>query len=119
MGVLDVRQVFGVHPNQEGVFRALQPMPPFLQGQLHRQQFPVSHAIVALSRGQAAGEEGARVELVVSGGAMGQGGADTHIQGIHLHHKLKRGVRVGEDGGGGERFLQRPLETRRRGLRRR
>lgn len=46
------------------------------------------------------------MKFVILGGVLGEAGANAHVRGVYLNHELKGGVRVGEDGGGGEQGLE-------------
>lgn len=51
LGSPDVLKVFMVGPHQEGMLRPLQPMSPFLEGDLNRQQLLVTYVVVSFSGG--------------------------------------------------------------------
>ena len=100
--VANVRGVFVVRPDQDGVLGPLQPVPPLLQGRV----FSVPHIVVLLGRGESSGEEGDRVNLLVPLSMLGQDGSDAHVRRIHLNDELSVGVGEDEHRSCGEEGLE-------------
>ena len=91
----DVCEVLVVSPNEHGVLGPLQPVPPFHQGSVHGQKFPVPHVVIAFRRSEATGQECDWVDLLVLCRSLGQDGPDACVRRVDLHDELASGV--GED----------------------
>ena len=97
-----------VSPDNKRKGHALQPMPPLLQCELGGQELAVADIIIPLRRGQPAGEKGTGVELVVGGRVLGEDRAHSSVRSVGLHHELKCGIGLDEDGSGNEASLETP-----------
>ena len=97
-----------ISPYDEGMLRTLQPMSPFFQSNLDRQQLTVPNIVVPLGWRKLPRQEGTWVELVVLIRALGEHRSHAIIGGVHLHHKLPARIRNCEDGGRGEPFFELP-----------
>lgn len=91
---------------QELLFGPLQPMPPFLQRQLHHQQLSVSDAVVLFRWGQTSGKESTRMYFLVDLRPLTENGPNASVRCVNFNNVLFLGVRKGQDWCKGKTLLK-------------
>uniref|UniRef100_A0AAX7UIV8 Neuronal vesicle trafficking associated 2 n=1 Tax=Astatotilapia calliptera TaxID=8154 RepID=A0AAX7UIV8_ASTCA len=81
-----------VRPNHNGVFTSLQPVPPFLQGQLDGEELPIAHVVILFRLGQPSREVGTWMQLATH--LLGENGPHPRIRCVHFHHKWSGEVTI-------------------------
>ncbi|KAF7211878.1 dysbindin (dystrobrevin binding protein 1) domain containing 1, partial [Nothobranchius furzeri] len=68
---------------------SFQPVTPFLQSQLHCQQFQISYVIVLLGWGKTTRVESAGMETLIGGGDLGQNCSNPGVRGVNFQEPNK------------------------------
>ena len=81
-------------------------MSPLSQGGVDGQELPIPQVLIGLCWGEATGQEGYRMNVLVLLRPLGEDGPDANIRGINLNYELMRGLRKDEHQGQGKQALE-------------